>query len=448
MFKKNARENLSSSFVFLSVYERFKEFLEAISSEELVVKVTDTKFVVSLRGEEEELLADHLIEEVEDEYIEEIHNSADEDHEYFEEIKEEDIRVPEKKKRKISKLEESAVEVYENVETSRSYRCHCDAELGSLEDLQKHMSIHKRTRLKSKLQCCGVDFKDLKCFEIHERSHENFEAIASRLDFFSCIQCRLVFSMQEDLETHAAQHEDVETEPGYLIERKGAFLDHICGLNPESKSPEQFEEIEENLSTCGHCGKRLSENALKVHFLFFHVQSIQCPLDNRIFMGAKQVRSFSDHIRNKHPELFDRSNLFACRHCQENFATNFEKLAHMKTCEKKVFICQDHCDKRFASDWLLKSHLKHVNGDGRFICEVCQKRCISKSDLQIHFRAHTNERPYECPICNKTFKTSANRASHLDIHEKTKKHECLICGKPKINLITKRFGLTIPSLLR
>lgn len=307
------------------------------------------------------------------------------------------------------------------------YQCECGAQSLTIEMLQRHMRMHKRKSSSSKLNCCDVGFKDSKCFDIHEKAHENFEAIAPHLPSFLCSSCRFMFSCEDDLINHNSQHEDgCQIVENYIIERRSAFDDHI--LRPMVKPEEVVADDDEDLFSCGHCPKKLNETDMKVHLLFFHTSIVFCPLDNRCFEGTKQIRLFSDHIRNKHPEIFDKNNLYSCRHCKENFATNFEKLAHMKKCDAKLFACENHCNKRFATEWLLKNHLKHVMGEERFSCEVCQKRCVSRSDLQIHCRSHTNERPYSCPICQKSFKTSANRSSHLDIHEREKRHECEVCG--------------------
>ena len=435
LFKMNAKTNLLPS-----VFEDLKEFLDSgIGKPEPTYKRTENHFVVSFEPEE-----DIEIEELEkmadesSQYVDDVSMAVEEDPEPYFEVETvneesetgmtdsneyEDLIQPENIKK-----EEAQIETNENTYVF---------EPKALSSLTKLQQQHLREENYTKLTCCDVGFKDSKCFERHTKAHENFDAIAPFLESFTCSNCRIMFSNSEDLESHEAQHEESsELEEIILIERQSAFDDHILKpiAKPTEVEPAEADDDDEELFLCGHCGKRLSELNLKVHLLFFHTHSVVCPHDKRCFDGIKQFRLFSDHIRNKHPELFDKNNLYTCRHCDMIFSSNFEKLTHMKKCDAKVFTCENHCNKRFATVWLLKNHMKFVYGENGFSCEICGKRCVSKSDLQIHCRSHTNERPYSCPICHKSFKTSANRSSHLDIHEREKRHECEVCGKFLLSL--------------
>lgn len=411
MFKNNAKPNLIPTTVF----DDLKSFLEKeASGTDPIVKITSNQFTVlfeaAVKDESESAAKAEVQEEIFEELLEDSPMDDEDDQPYYEELEEE--------------------ENFAVVETTseKVYACHCGTTKDSLSELQKHMNQHRRQSSKSKLSCCEVDFKDFKCFDIHERAHENFDAIASVLQFFNCTTCRVVFSNEEDLAEHANLHESGEYVDGSVTERPSAFEDHI--LRPAVAVPQSDIDVQNpDLLRCGHCNRKYLDQEMKVHMLLFHTLSISCPIEAREFDGAKQVRLFSEHIRSKHPELFSKNSLYKCRHCTETFSNNFEKLAHMKKCQAKMYVCEDHCNKRFATEWLLKTHLKNVAGEDRFSCQLCGKKCVSKSDLQIHDRSHTNERPFPCPICLKSFKTSANRSSHMDIHEPEKKHECPDCGK-------------------
>lgn len=274
---------------------------------------------------------------------------------------------------------------------------------------------------------CNVTFKDFKYFSIHEKAHENYAAISSHLEMSNCNidGCRMVFSNVEDLRIHMNAHS--EGDNIVTITKNGAYADILLPMDER-----QFEDNignSDDFKVCGHCSRKYNEQDMKVHQIFFHTTSIICPIDNRMFQGRRQVRAFSEHIRNKHPEIFDDpQDLYVCRLCNASFDSNFQKLAHMKKCDAKMFECSGHCNKKFATQWLLKAHLKNLEDD-RFVCDICSKKCVSRSDLKIHQRCHTNERPFQCSFCLKSFKTQANRSSHMDIHEPVKKHDCEICGK-------------------
>jgi KRAB domain-containing zinc finger protein len=404
-----------------------------VEIDESNVKYSVVKPIVKVKGRKEEAKAIQIaeifseIEEVEMKYTE--HD--------VEEIQEEEVYAVESIMETEDNDEETEnyfeedegakteSEEVEKIEIAQGKDFHYETQIFSPSAVSKTSNSHSHKRKATGNEiCCSVAFKDYKCYEIHQKAHENFEAIVPHIQTVNCVECNMMFSCEEDLLTHLEIHSE---EPGFTIERRGAYEDHFI----RNVAEEYFDLPEDNsdLFTCGHCKKKLSEPDMKVHMLFFHTTTVFCPFDNRCFEGIKHVRLFSDHIRNKHPEIFEKNMLYSCRHCKQSFTTNFEKLAHMKLCNAKPFECKGHCNKRFASEWLLKNHLKTINGDDRFSCDTCGKKCVSRSDLQIHERMHTNERPYPCPICQKKFKTSANRSSHMDIHETEKKHECSICGE-------------------
>lgn len=258
---------------------------------------------------------------------------------------------------------------------------------------KKRRNINTSTSSANKLsQCktCNIDIKDVKFCDIHKKSHENFYAISSFIQiYFKCNvdHCRMVFSKESDLKAHSENH--TNGIHGCLLPRNGAY-DDIFIKSDQSELDDSIENLDE-LEVCGHCNRKFEENEMKVHMIFFHIESINCPFDSRTFEGFKQVRLFSEHIRNKHPEIFADQFLYKCTLCSATFTSNFEKLAHMKLCDAKTFKCTGHCSKRFATEWHLKTHLKNLEDD-RFSCEMCGKKSISKSDLDIHLRSHTNVR--------------------------------------------------------
>lgn len=448
IFKNSAKQNLEYS----DAIEQLKDFLaSAVDKSEPLVKRSANQFVVSFDFDQVGL-EEIAVVEVSNPELDEIEErdafddgmkmeveveEEDEEVEPFYEVEtineDSEVNLTDQEYDLVENLPESDVKDDDNCEIDgpeKIYQCECGAEALSLAELQKHMNSHKR---KSNVMCCEVGFRDYKCFTIHQKAHENFDAIAPHLPSHSCNNCRVMFAQEEDLIQHLTQHHNnSDVVLDFLIDRRGSFEEHFLRQltkQPEASEPDVDEESED-LWSCGHCKKKINAMEMKVHLLFFHTNTVFCPLDTRCFEGTKQVRLFSDHIRNKHPELFDKNTLYSCRHCNQSFTTNFEKLAHMKQCDAKLFACENHCNKRFATEWLLKNHMKQAKGDeSRYACETCGKRCVSKSDLQIHNRSHTNERPYSCPICLKRFKTSANRSSHLDIHDNEKKHECEVCGE-------------------
>lgn len=307
--------------------------------------------------------------------------------------------------------------------------CECGETFKDIKELQAHTATAHKKKVSSGHAnlnyptCCGVQFKEIKYLTMHENAHESFNAVLSYLPWFQCEECKIHYSNEKDLQTHFSVHESGTLSDSIdLIPRPSAFEDHF-----KQKIFDETDEVSDGW-VCGHCGIKKSEIDMKIHLLFFHTMSIECPIENRVFEGNKQIRLFIVHLKNKHPEIFDKAVEYICTYCNANFPSMFERLAHMKICDSKKFICTSHCGKRFKTEWLLNRHIQVIqDGDDRFRCSLCNKSCLSKSDLQIHMRSHTNERPYVCSICDKAFKTSANRSSHMDIHREEKVHECNIC---------------------
>ncbi|KAG5670680.1 hypothetical protein PVAND_000928 [Polypedilum vanderplanki] len=451
LFKENAKMNLQAG-CFENAITELREFLNKHKDKEegFELECTDTEFVIRVKTNDmNQYVLEEFYEETEEasqiseEFIEtetEKQTFANTDVYDTDQIMQDetDMFVKTEDEAEVRIIVDSSIE-----EVQKVYSCNI-CEINFLKEIElKHhkLKLHalnnqsKKSVIQqsSQFACdsCNITFKDEKYSKIHQKAHQSFTALIPHLPSFCCEECLVLFSNEEDLLTHGSFHDSkVENVDHCLIERISAFDDHFI-KNDQLITDEDnmIYHQEEQIFSCGHCGIRKSENDMKLHLLFFHTTMICCPIDHRCFEGHKQVRQFAEHIKNKHPEIFDVKVDYVCTCCGEKFSTPFEKLAHMKKCDMKKFICDRHCGKRFKSEWLLKKHLSYIEsgGDKRFSCSLCPKQCVSKSDLQIHMRSHTNERPYICTICNKAFKTSANRSSHMDIHREDKIHECKVC---------------------
>ncbi|CAG9808382.1 unnamed protein product [Chironomus riparius] len=288
------------------------------------------------------------------------------------------------------------------------------------------------TKNSSKNCCndCGLKFKDQRAYQLHERCHELFKTVANHSDsiFPSCNTCNQKFLNEDLLQHHLNKHdknenlsEAIETEIG-AIRQQGKIFTNFIRSDGETG-------LTDYTWKCGHCDSKnfSKEENCNLHLLLVHTVSFVCPIDKMEFKGFKSVSLFIHHLRNKHSELFPNLS-FNCTFCQREFPTIYDKLNHMKNCDRKNLQC-DHCGKRFWKKGDLLTHLKYVTGEVQFKCSVCTKKCISASDLSIHLRSHSKIKPYKCSLCTKSFRTLAARAAHVDAHNANLMFSCEICKK-------------------
>lgn len=297
-----------------------------------------------------------------------------------------------------------------------------DRDIKSEITIEPHIRVAKLKRSyttsspeskQNRLYCaeCGYKFKLVSHFRAHKNGHKLFDVVAKVTEFPVCEECQYMFCDEESLGLHeSSDHDRVPMDGNFL--KIGTLRD---GFLPP--------EVVDSVIKCGHCIQEFeSVTACRVHQYLYHVGLPKCPFENRDFINNQ---AFSVHLKNNHPEIFDDENIFKCKTCDENFENLYDKLRHMKTCDKMKFKCH-HCDKKFRLRCLLKAHLDQVNGVTAIICMLCNKTFPNKNDLGIHMRSHSNDKPFKCSMCPKAYKTSSARASHQETHNENG-FTCEVC---------------------
>lgn len=251
---------------------------------------------------------------------------------------------------------------------------------------KKHLNLNVNQKLfKSarfeKLFCieCSYQFSSQAHYQAHINGHQIYEIVAKHSTFPVCELCNMMFCDDSLATVHHNKHE-----VGATVEEAIPCQGHFLKYGHQRDTGEEFFEDprDDNALKCGHCLKKFrDEESCRLHQLIFHVTELKCPIESRVFNGNQ---AFNIHLRNNHPELFGDVK-FACSVCKEEFPTLYDKLKHMKTCDKKKFQCS-HCDKKFSQKCYLMTHLKQISGQASVTCEICQKVCRDKGDYQIHFR--------------------------------------------------------------
>lgn len=272
-------------------------------------------------------------------------------------------------------------------ESQNFYQCkHCTFESAEKNEFKMHQLTHldqksfQSSRFE-KLFCsnCCFQFTTQAHYQSHMNGHQLYEIVAKHSVYPTCTSCSVMFIDDKFLNMHLDKH-DKGSEANEPLLSEGNFLK--LGLHRPD-----LEQLDTTLATdglkCGHCTKRFNDEELcKLHQLIFHVTTLTCPIENRIFNGNQ---AFSIHMRNNHPELFGDEVKFRCSVCKKQFENLYDKLKHMKTCDEKKFQCT-HCDKKFSQKCYLNTHLRQISGESSISCQVCGKICLNKGDFQIHFR--------------------------------------------------------------
>lgn len=233
------------------------------------------------------------------------------------------------------------------------------------ERLQKEQEIRKMSKsgqaivrisqsLEHKLQVgksanfcheCGLKFQTSKQrmkASLHTQCHEVFKIIAECQHLPSCEACRMIFNSEDALRRHESMHENAESIaliPADGLSLHGAVFYKVSTGDADDAVDEAVDEV---AWKCGHCRVRyFDESYCVTHIMLLHMTSLVCFIDNREFSGAGGMSKFSQHMRNKHPELFPDLT-FPCGSCKTEFNTIYEKLAHQKVCSSKKFEC-DNC---------------------------------------------------------------------------------------------------------
>lgn len=256
---------------------------------------------------------------------------------------------------------------------------------------RKEFTIHKKAHVDSKLfetarygklfcsECC-YQFTTHPHYQAHLNGHQLYKIVAKASIYPVCKVCNVMFCDESFYDFHQEKHE-LGAEVHEMIPNEGKFLQY----GHYREDLDEYDKFRFNSDTvkCGHCHKRFyDDEACRVHQLIFHINTLQCPIENRVFNGNQAM---AIHMRNNHPELFGDDVKFACSVCKQEFETLHEKLKHMKTCDQKRFACT-HCEKRFSQKCYLIAHLRVVNGQSNIVCEICQKICRDKEDYRIHIR--------------------------------------------------------------
>lgn len=308
--------------------------------------------------------------------------------------------------------------ILRHVSRENKFKCSkCEASFNSATHLRHHLQQHSKNKLsasdlksfaeqrKSKpmkydwtCKECFFQFSNQRSFDSHIRLHETIRGLCQFTELHRCDQCNMFFRSVDDMTIHVEAHAENQT---VLIAAEGVALQKTILFK-------RLPAVTNGNLVCGHCERRFdNENSCKSHLLLHHVNPIICPRDGRPFNA---IQPYICHLQKVHSDMLPQSLL--CTHCKMKFENIYERLAHMKNCDAKKFVC-DHCDKTFSTKNYLNSHLKREMGLLSCSCQVCGKILKAKDELRIHMRSHTREKPFQCSLCTKSYSTTSARACEI-----------------------------------
>ncbi|XP_076769525.1 zinc finger protein 398 isoform X3 [Arvicanthis niloticus] len=181
--------------------------------------------------------------------------------------------------------------------------------------------------------------------------------------------------------------------------------------------------VGEQVFSCHHCGKSLSQDMLMTHQCSHATEHpltcAQCP---KHFAPQADVGSTSQDHANETPPT--------CPHCARTFTHPSRLTYHLRVhnSTERPFLCPD-CPKRFADQARLTSHRRAHATERPFRCPQCGRSFSLKISLLLHQRGHAQERPFSCPQCGIDFNGHSALIRHQMIHTGERPYPCTDCSK-------------------
>ncbi|XP_012981484.1 zinc finger protein 398 isoform X1 [Mesocricetus auratus] len=179
----------------------------------------------------------------------------------------------------------------------------------------------------------------------------------------------------------------------------------------------------EQMFSCHHCGKSLSQDTLMTHQCSHAAEPpltcAQCP---KLFAPQVDLGSTSqDHASDTPP---------TCPHCARTFTHPSRLTYHLRVhnSTERPFPCPD-CPKRFADQARLTGHRRAHASERPFRCPQCGRSFSLKISLLLHQRGHAQERPFSCPQCGIDFNGHSALIRHQMIHTGERPYPCTDCSK-------------------
>ncbi|XP_077258992.1 uncharacterized protein LOC143895605 [Temnothorax americanus] len=356
--------------------------------------------------------------------------------------------------------------------TTRQKCAYCIKSFATKVALQRHMNVHKHTKLRYVCVVCDKQFSNidklkghmLTCHEgqttdgkasqddrrmskvtakVTRSGNLTDSAREEKKNFkFTCKVCSKQFIYQKSFVSHAKSHAEYDMEVNDVLDQfTSKTTDEQKDRMPtfkENESEEEEEEEDDDDSDlpieslqCTQCGKLFAtKRNLKRHISTHSGLKFNCSTCGK---GFSRLDKLKDHEQSKHKEeIFGNTD-----DEDDDEEDNESKINENSENRKKDRHNRPHkcalCPKAFAQAQSLANHVERhkrvKDTQKRFLCEKCSKCFAQSGSLVAHMRTHTGIKPYVCNTCSRAFTKSTYLQLHLRTHSGEKPYICQYCSR-------------------
>jgi len=258
----------------------------------------------------------------------------------------------------------------------------CGKQCKSKHVLRSHMLVHTSKRVKCP-KCIPDKFMKENSLKKHlKNSHKEADV---QCEYPGCDK---MFKLREVMQRHIKSVHMLERT---ICSNCGAAVINLS-YHLETCNKDNLDNI-----TCKICKKQFSCKM----YLTTHIKTVHGPTALEVCtVCGKSVKNVKSHIKWKHSDNVQKTNLCEVEGCDAMFRTKTELRTHNSRVHMDVKTQCTICLQWYKN---LAEHVSQVHQqDRKHVCSQCGKQFFKNSDLKTHIERVHHGRRYICPECGKT----------------------------------------------
>ncbi|GAB0090369.1 hypothetical protein DMENIID0001_050960 [Sergentomyia squamirostris] len=264
----------------------------------------------------------------------------------------------------------------------------CGEMVTSLQDRQRHRTMHSESKYKYECNFCQKRLCRLKSLEYHIRkTHMG--------DKFKCELClkgfpRVGLLMAHSIAKHGNDRPFSCKVCGFKVNRMSSLRSHMITHTKEKKFH------------CETCGKAFGHSSTFYKHARMH-EKAKLPKDKR--ETTKMLKE-------------ERERLFQCEICAKAFFRMADLKLHLRFhSDVRPYKCTV-CPKAFHSSSIMKNHIDRHFGIRRHVCQHCGQAYTDPTGLRRHLVKHGDSsiKTFNCDHCGKIFVQRYQLVRHTATH--------------------------------